>query len=125
MKRSISTLGFMAAFAAGCASSPPPGRVDSTAAAIDTARQAGVEHSADATAQLKMAEDQLAEAKAIIKKDGYNERAQALLTRADADAALAAALSREAKQEAAVSGQKQPVRAKQAPTQTQPAEPSK
>jgi hypothetical protein len=122
MKASISTLGFVAALAVGCASSPPAGRVASTETAVQSARASGVDRSAEATNHLQMAEQALDEAKAIIKKDGYTDQAQALLMRADSDAALAAALSREAKQESGMRGepQKQPVRAKQPPAEPQP-----
>ena len=115
MKQSIWTLGLVAALAVGCkSSSVPPARVASTEAAVKSAREAGADRVPDAQARLKAAEDQLVMAKRLIDK-GETGEVEGLLTRAESDAALAAALSYEAQQKAATEAEKQPVRAKQPP----------
>ena len=107
MNRTISTVGLVAAFAVGCGSSLPPARVASTETAVQSAREAGAERVPQADQHLKMAEDNLARAKTLnAKKDG--DKAEAMLRRASADAALAAALTDEAKQTKAATGKGTP-----------------
>jgi hypothetical protein len=101
MNRLNSALGLMAAFVVGCTSaSVPPARVASTEAAVQSARDAGADRDPKAKEQLTTAENQLGEAKRIIGAKGDAHQAEALLTRAKSDAALAASLSREAQQKA-------------------------
>jgi hypothetical protein len=101
MKRSISTLGLVAAFAAGCAATPVPStRFASTEAAVQSARQAGADRIPDASKHLKMAEEQLGSARSLDRGHGKPEEVDAMLIRAKSDAALAAALAQEAKQKA-------------------------
>ena len=103
MKRHSLTLGVVVAcaLAGGCASTPvPEAQVASTQEAVQSARQAGADRVPEANKHLTMAEDQLAKARTHISK-GDNDDALPLLTRAEYDAALAAALSREAQQKAA------------------------
>jgi 7-keto-8-aminopelargonate synthetase-like enzyme len=101
MKRLNSTLGLVAAFVVGCAStSVPPARVASTEEAVKTARDAGAERDDNARQHLAQAESELGEAKKIIAAKGDAEQAEALLTRAKSDAALAASLSRESQMRA-------------------------
>jgi hypothetical protein len=117
MKAFISTVGLLAACAAaaGCASKPvPEARVAATQAAIQSARQVGADRSPAASKQLGSAEEQLNAARGRIKK-GDNEEAEMLLTRAESDAALAAALAREARQKAATDAAMQRTRAVSAP----------
>jgi Domain of unknown function (DUF4398) len=102
MKPSISTiaLALATALAAGCASTTvPPARVASTESAVQSARAAGADRVPDASAHLKAAEDQLGRAKNLIEKKKDSDQAEALLSRAKSDAALAVALSQQARQE--------------------------
>lgn len=113
MNRTISTVGLVAIFAIGCASTVPSSRVGATETAVQLARESGAAQVADANAQLKLAEDELAQAKRLNRK-GDGDGAEALLSRADSDAALAAALSDEAKskQKASAESRTHDVRAK-------------
>lgn len=113
MKGTISTAGLVAAFAIGCASTVPPARVASTETAVQAARDSGADNVPGANAHLKMAEQELAKAKSLNGKD--RDGAEALLTRADSDAALAAALTDEARQKASAESGTHPARAKQPP----------
>jgi hypothetical protein len=114
MNRTISTVGLVAVFAIGCASTLPSSRVQATETAVQSARESGAGGVPEADKHLKMADDALAQAKSLNRK-GEGDEAEAMLTRAEADAALAAALSDEAKQKAAIQGSKGEVRAKQPP----------
>ncbi len=103
MKRTISTIGLVAAFAIGCGSTVPEARVASTETAVQSARASGADRDPEASRHLKMAEAELSKAKALNgKREG--DEASALLSRAESDAALAAALSDEAKQKAWAAG---------------------
>lgn len=84
------------AAAAGCgASAPPPtGRVASTEAAIRGAREVGAQAVPNASLHLRLSEEQVAKAKAAMAQED-NVRADILLQRAQADAELALALTRE------------------------------
>jgi hypothetical protein len=111
----MSTLGFVAACAVGCASTPiPSSRVASVETAVRAARDGGAERVPAAKTPLNSAEGQLGEAKNLISK-GDNDEASAKLTRAELDAALASALTREAQQTAATQAAYQRVRAMAAP----------
>lgn len=81
----------------GCAGSPPPNeREASSEASVRGAREVGAEQFPEASLHLKLAEEQLQKAKAQMK-DGKNEDAAYTLMRAQADAELALALTRENK----------------------------
>ena len=109
MKLSICTVGLLAC-AVGCASTPPPtAKVASTQTAVQSARAEGAAGVPDAQPYLTKAEDQLGKAHGLMKK-GDNDEAAALLTRAEADAQLATALTHEAKQNAATIAAEQRLR---------------
>ncbi len=87
----VTTLGVMGI--AGCAGTPVPNaRVASTEAAIRAAQESGSSKVPQAALQLKLAEEQLASAKALIR-DSDNKRADYVLMRSQADAELAISLS--------------------------------
>jgi hypothetical protein len=91
------------AFAAGCASFPAPTeRMASSEAAARSAREVGAERVPQASLQLRLSEEQIARAKALMA-EGDNEQADLLLQRAQADAELSLSLAREdqARKEAA------------------------
>jgi hypothetical protein len=116
MKLPISTLAIMAACAAGCASTPvPTAQVASTETAVQSARAAGASGVPQASSHLTDAESELGKAKNLINS-GDNDQAGPLLTRAEADANLAAALSREAQQKASTDAAIQRVRTMSTPT---------
>lgn len=80
---------------AGCADMPPPqARMASSEAAIRGAREVGAESVPSASLYLRLAEEQLAKAKAMMAA-GDNEGADITLQRAKADAELALSLTRE------------------------------
>ncbi len=79
----------------GCASTPvPPERLVSAEAGIRGATEVGAEGVPQASLHLKMARDQVAQAKTL-SEGGDNERATLVLARAETDAELALALARE------------------------------
>jgi hypothetical protein len=87
----------MSAGVGACAStSPPYERVASSEAAIRGAREVGSEQVPQAALHLKLAEEEVQKAKALIR-DGDNREASFALMRAQADAELALALARENK----------------------------
>lgn len=91
----VSFLALIALGTVGCGSAPVPvERVASSEAAIRAAREVGAPNHPKAALHLKLAQDQLDQAKALIK-DGDTKRAESVLQRAEADAELAVALSRE------------------------------
>jgi outer membrane murein-binding lipoprotein Lpp len=78
----------------GCSSFPAPNaKVASSEAAIRAAQETGSRDVPQAALHLKLAEEQLEQAKKLIRSDD-NERASYVLARAEADAELALALSR-------------------------------
>ena len=78
---------------AGCAGTPVPNsKVASSEAAIRAAQETGSRGVPQAALHLKLAEEQLQSAKALIR-DNNNQRAEYVLMRAQADAELAIALS--------------------------------
>jgi hypothetical protein len=83
---------------AGCMSRdlPSPTRVASSEAAIRTARELGAERIPDASVHLELAQRQLDRALRYVH-EGDDRNAKWMLVRADADAHLALALTREAR----------------------------
>ena len=80
---------------AGCGSYPPPTERMSTAeAAIRGAEEVGASNVPQAALYMKLAQEQTEKAKRLMQ-DGYNERADLELKRAQADAELALALAKE------------------------------
>jgi len=92
--RAVTTVLALGLFAIpACSSHPVPNaKVASSEAAIRAAEEADAKSVPRAALHLKLAEDQLATAKELMK-DEENERAEYVLTRAQADAELAIALS--------------------------------
>lgn len=87
------------ALACGCAGTPvPTAKVVSSAAAIRTAQELRVEETPAAQIHLQYALNEYAEAQKLIA-DGDGERAERLLSRAEADAELALALATQARSE--------------------------
>ncbi len=79
----------------GCASYPAPTEhLANSMASIRAAQEVGAPQVPQAALHLKLAEDQVAQAKELMK-DGKNERADYMTLRAYNDAALALALTRE------------------------------
>ncbi len=79
----------------GCASHPPPVEmVASSAAATQSAEEAGALLVPEAALHLQLAQEQLAQAKQLIQR-GENTRAEWLAARAREDADLATAIARE------------------------------
>lgn len=117
MNRTISTV-VIVALAISCTTSVPPARLAATETAVQSARDAGAERVAEANKHLQMAEQELAEAR-MLDAEGKPSAAEAMLRRADSDAALAAALSDEARQKkAGTEDETDRVRAKQPPKQS-------
>lgn len=81
---------------AGCAASAPlpTARMASTEAAIRSAREVGAESVPNASLHLKLSEEQVAKAKTAMANED-NIKADLMLQRAQADAELALALTRE------------------------------
>jgi hypothetical protein len=95
MKAIFLLTGALCAVSIGCASSPPPtDHLASAIAAVRGAEEAGAGQVPKASLQLKLAEEQVAQARAMIK-NGQNERADYMTLRAFNDAELALALTRE------------------------------
>lgn len=117
MKMSRSMVGLVvAAFLGGCAAHPiPAARVGSAEAAVREARVNGADRMPDAALHVRLAEEQIAHARRAIA-DGEPERAEWLLVRAEADASLASALSREAQAKVAADATARRVRAAAAST---------
>jgi hypothetical protein len=89
------TLGLLAVTATACGGYPPPNdRLIATVAATRSAREVGAPNSPQAALHLKLAEEEVAAAQALLK-DGKNQRAAFVLLRAKADAELALALAKE------------------------------
>lgn len=81
--------------AASCASGPEPTeRVASTQAAIRSAEEVGAHHVPQAAFYLQLAREQSDNGRALMKA-GQNDRAAMVLMRAESDAELALALTRE------------------------------
>ena len=82
--------------AVGCASTPPPTeRMTTAQASVKASRTLGAENVPRADLHLRIAEDELAKAKRLIDDDEM-ELADLMLQRANADAQLSLAYTREA-----------------------------
>ena len=80
---------------AGCGGDPPPNdRLMASVAAARSAREMGAQSSPQAALHLKLADEEITKAKALMN-DGDNKRAAYTLLRAKADAELALALAKE------------------------------
>jgi len=98
--RNVSKIGIMVlavavvvtAFAAGCASVPL--RTEASTSGIRAAEEVGAAKVPQASLHLQLAKEELERAKGLAK-NGDKEEATSLLRRAEADAELAVALSRE------------------------------
>lgn len=99
----------LALFLSACGSSipPPSDRLASAEAAARSARELGAEKEPKAALHLKLAAEQIDQAKGLMK-EGENRRADLVLQRASADAELSVMLAKEnnAKQEAASAQEK-------------------
>ena len=97
----LATTGALAAvLATACASVPPPTEnMAGAQSAVRGAREVGADSVPQAALHLKLAEEQIARAKALIA-DGENQRAWQIISRARADAELALALARETQAQA-------------------------
>jgi pyridoxal biosynthesis lyase PdxS len=85
----------MALVAVGCASHPAPtDQVASSLAAVRGAEEAGARDVPEAALHMKLAEEQIAQAKRLMEDDD-NRRAEDLAMRAYQDAELALAIARE------------------------------
>jgi hypothetical protein len=86
----------IATMAVGCAGSfpPPTQRMADAVAAERSARELGAENNPSAKLEVKLANEQIAQAKTLMAS-GDNHRADMVLMRARADAELALALARE------------------------------
>lgn len=86
----------LAAMALACGSSipPPNDRMASAEAATRSARELGAAQEPKAALHLKLAEEQIDQAKALVR-DGDNKRADLVLQRASSDAELAVMLAKE------------------------------
>ena len=86
----------IAVMAAGCAGSfpPPTQRMADAESATRSAREVGADANPAAKLEVKLADEQIAQAKALVAS-GDNKRADFVLMRARADAELALALARE------------------------------
>ena len=81
------------AIAVGCASSPPL-RTEASSSGIRAAEEVGAAKVPQASLHLQLAKEELQNAKALAANN-EKERAVSMLSRAEADAELAVALSRE------------------------------
>ena len=81
------------AMAVGCASTPPL-RTEASSSGIRAAEEVGAAKVPQASLHLQLAKEELENAKALAAKD-EKQRAVSMLSRAEADAELAVALSRE------------------------------
>jgi hypothetical protein len=95
----------VATMGVGCAGSfpPPTQRMADAESAERSAREVGADAQPAARLQVKLADEQIAQAKILVTR-GENQRADFVLMRARADAELALALARE--QSALVEAQK-------------------
>jgi len=85
----------LVASTAGCGSYPPPSeRLTTAEAAIRGAEELGATKVPRAALHLQLAQEQTQKAKRLMD-DGYNERAELTLKRAQADAELAIAIAKE------------------------------
>jgi hypothetical protein len=91
----LATAAVLLATAAGCGSYPPPTeRMTTAEAAIRAAEEVGSGSVPQAALYLKLAQEQTEKARRLMQ-DGYNERAELTLKRAQSDAELAIAMAKE------------------------------
>jgi len=83
-------------WACGSSTPVPQSKVASAENAISYARQDGAAEDSQASTHLRFAEEQVRSAKALIR-DGDNDRASVVLTRAQADAEAADALAQQSR----------------------------
>jgi outer membrane murein-binding lipoprotein Lpp len=82
------------ALLASCATTPPPERMETSAATIRAAQEVGASGVPQAALHVQLAREQAEQAKGLLEK-GEREQAESLFARAQADADLALALARE------------------------------
>ena len=94
--RNIAFAFVLAGMLAACGSSfpPPSDRLATAEAAARSARELGAEREPKAALHLKLASEQIEQAKGLMK-DGDNKRADLVLQRAGADAELSVMLAKE------------------------------
>lgn len=80
----------------GCSSTLPPERIAEPRASIRAATELGAQNNPQAALHLKLAQDQVAQADKLLK-DGDKDKAGWMLMRADADAELALAITKDEK----------------------------
>jgi uncharacterized protein DUF4398 len=86
----------VAVLTTGCGGAPPPtDRLAASEAAIRGAQEVGAQSVPEAALHLKLAQEQVTKAKAMIDDGGGSPEAERLLMKAQADAELALALARE------------------------------
>jgi hypothetical protein len=107
----------LAAVACGASRPPPTDHLATAIAAVHGAQVAGAQQVPKAALQLKLAEEQVAQARRMMS-DGKNERADFMTLRAFNDAQLAVALVRA--EEAKAQAQQAASQASGTSTQTQP-----
>lgn len=95
----------------------PPARMADTQASISAATAVGAEQHPSAALHLKMARDQLQEAKGLVDR-GKDDQAKLVLDRANADAELALIITREAEASQRVSKARSQLEALQGPSGT-------
>jgi hypothetical protein len=78
----------------GCATAPPPERMETSAATIRAAQEVGASEVPQAALHVQLAREQAQRAKGLLEQ-GERARAESLFARAQADADLALALARE------------------------------
>lgn len=96
MKNTVLSMIAIAGLTAACGSSfpQPTERLASSEAAIRSAKELGAQNDPQASLHVKLADEQIATAKSLMK-DGENKRADLVLQRASADAELAVMMTRE------------------------------
>jgi hypothetical protein len=95
MKQFVGCVFVLAALSAGCGSYPAPTqKMVSAEAAVRAAQEVGAAKVPQAQLHVKLAQEQVDKAKALMQ-DGDNKRAEMMLIRAQSDAELALALSKE------------------------------
>jgi hypothetical protein len=96
MKNTVLSMIAIAGLTAACGSSfpQPTERLASSEAAIRSAKELGAANDPQASLHVKLADEQISTAKALMK-DGENKRADLVLQRASADAELAIMMTRE------------------------------
>jgi hypothetical protein len=91
----VKAIGILLLGTAACGGYPPPNdKLMASVAAARSAREVGAETSPQASLHLKLADEEITKAKALMT-DGDNERAAYTLVRAKADAELALSLAKE------------------------------